>query len=463
MIIKNLEGIKKQVVFLSWSLWGGGQEKFLFYLAKHLNPAYFEPHVVYSNQPENRPVEPDPSISIHFLNLSSTAASLANTAGQQNRPVFQNILRHVFRRLPTSVKDKLKSYRNRIFSKFFNLLNPVPQSISADQEPLHSSEIILKSIFVSLTYAFALRKVLAQLRVDAVIVAMQEGPTIQAWLNKIHDTHNYISYLCIPESIYLAFLYREPEQLLVEKWLFENACRAAKTVIVPNEWMRADIEREFGIDHKSIRIIPNAIDCQQVLAMSEIPISGHINLSGKTVFVQLARLDPQKNHELTIESCDILRKKLDNFLILVIGDGTEKAKIKKMVYKRNLSNYIHFFGDMKNPYPYLKIARASILTSRFEASPLVLLDSLLLGAVPVCVDCIAGPRDILCDGKYGILVPPNDPNAFAEAMYRIATDDQLHYELKSLGMPRAFEFDISIFVKQWEEVLCSGNGSETHP
>src|SRR5208282_2428827 len=330
------------------------------------------------------------------------------------------------------------------------------------QEPLHTSGMISKSIVASLNYAFALRKVLSQLRKDAVIVAMQEGPTIQAWLNKIHDTHNYISYLCIPESIYLPLLYRDPEQLLVEKWLFTNACRAAKTVIVPNEWMCADIENEFGIDHKSIRIIPNAIDCQQVLNMSTIPISGHISLSGKTLFVQLARLDFQKNHELMVEACDILRKKLNNFLILVIGDGTERAKIEKMVHERKLSNYIQFLGDMKNPYPYLKIARASILTSRFEASPLVLLDSLLLGAVPVSVDCIAGPCDILEHGKYGILVPSNDPNAFAEAMYRIATDDQLHNKLKSMGMQRAFEFDISIFVKQWEEVLCSDDNSETH-
>jgi glycosyltransferase involved in cell wall biosynthesis len=461
MTIKKSEQTKKQVVFFTWSLWGGGQEKLLLYLAKHINPAYFEPHIVYSNQPENRPVEPELSITTHCL-MNSTAPSSANTSGQQNRHGFQSMLSRIFHRLPTSVKDKLRSYRNRIFSKFFNLLNPVPQLISADQKLLHTSGMISKSIVVSLNYAFALRKVLSQLSSSAIIVAMQEGPTIQAWLNKIHDTHNYISYLCIPESIYLPFLYRDPEQLQVEKWLFTNACRAAKTIIVPNDWMRTDIEKEFGIDHKSIRIIPNAIDCQQVLNMSAMPMSGHINLSGKTVFVQLARLDFQKNHELMVEACDILRNKLNDFLILVIGDGTERVKIEKMVYERNLSNYIKFLGDMKNPYPYLKIARASILTSRFEASPLALLDSLLLGAVPVSVDCITGPRDILDHGKYGILVPPNDPNAFAEAIYCIATDDQLHDKLKSQGMPRAFEFDISNFVKQWEEVLCSGNNSETH-
>ena len=432
------------------------------YVAKHLNPAYFEPHIVYVNQPENRPVDPDPSISIHCLNLNSTVPSLANTASQENRHNFRSILHRVFRILPTNVKDKLKSYRNIILSKIFNFLNPVPQLISADKEPLHTSGTISKSIVVSLYYTFALRKVLSQLRSDAIIVAMQEGPTIQAWLNKIHNTHNYISYLCIPESIYLPFLYRDPEQLLVEKWLFTNACRAARTVVVPNEWIRADMENEFGIDHKSIQIIPNAIDCQRVLAMSAIPISGHSNLTGKIVFVQLARLDFQKNHELMVEACEILRKKLNNFLILVIGDGTERAKIEKMVHEKQLDDYIQFWGDMKNPYPYLKIARASILTSRFEASPLVLLDSLLLGAVPVCVDCIAGPREILDHGKYGILVPPNEPNAFADAMYRVATDDQLHGELISLGIPRAFEFDISIFVKQWEEVLCSGNNSGVH-
>jgi glycosyltransferase involved in cell wall biosynthesis len=453
-MIKILRRTKKQVVFVTWKLWGGGQEKITHYLAHHLDRTYFEPHVIFSIPQENIPVEYDPSIQIHCLGSTSTPAG--NTVAQRNRPIHQSIFRRCLRRMPVSYKAKLRTYLNRRFADFHNLLNPVPRLASQDiQEVLLTLGVISKSISTPLTYSFALRKILSNLREDAIIVPMQEGPTIQVWISCIYLTHNYISYLCAPESIYLPFLYPEREQLLVEKWLFANACRAAKTVIVPNEWICADMEKEFSLDRKSIRIIPNPIDCQQVLDMSAMPISQPIDFSGKTIFVQLARLDPQKNHELMVAACDILRKKLDHFLILVIGDGTERSKIEKMVKKKNLSNHIHFLGDLGNPYPYLKIARASILTSRFEASPLALIDSLLLGAVPISVDCIAGPRDTLDNGKYGILVPPADPKAFADAMYRIAVDDQLYYDLRSIGMRRALEFDISIFVKQWGEVLIS--------
>jgi glycosyltransferase involved in cell wall biosynthesis len=78
---------------------------------------------------------------------------------------------------------------------------------------------------------------------------------------------------------------------------------------------------------------------------------------------------------------------------------------------------------------------------------------MLCGAVPIATDCIAGPRELLWDGKYGILVPPNDPESFARAMYQIATDDILFNRLRENALEWAWRFNTPRVVKEWEELI----------
>ena len=427
---------KQQILFLEYILWGGGQEKVTYYLAHYLNRKLFEPHIAYLIQREV-PVTFDPSIPIYFLEPGEPDIPILQHTAKQNENKV-NIRKFFVRFIPS----KLKAFVRKI------VIGPPPLS------PKVSFHMGLAEAEAGYNpYLTKLLDVLSKMDDDVIIISFQEGPTVLAWLNQIHNRHRYISFLCAPESIHFKLLFQAHERYLTEKWMFSNACKSANYVTVPNQWIRDDMINEFDLEAKKIKTIPNPIDRNMILQKAEAPVKLEVNIDGKTVFVQLARMDPQKNHDLTVEACDILRRKYENFILLIIGDGSEKDRIQSLIKERQLENHILLLGAMENPYPYLKLARASILTSNFEASPLALIDSMSLGTPPVSTDCIAGPAEQLDFGNCGLLVPPEDPTAFAEAMYRITIDDVLWHKFKTAGIEHTKKFDIQRFVDVWTNML----------
>lgn len=420
---------RQQILFIEHILWGGGQEKITYNLAHLLDPRKFECHIAYLNHRDNVPVSFDPCISIHCLD-----PLLQNEGISKAQAIRQNILKFV----PRGVTDRLK----RIIHKSGR--SNVVENASPPFDWYFS---------IYRNYLNGLREILSRMEENTLVVSFQETPVILAWLNQIYANNKYISFLCVPESIYLPFLFPDKDRYQFENWIFGNACRGSARVTVPNDWIGNDMQNQFDVPLSRIRKIYNPIDCASILKQSEIGYDLIVDHQVTTLFVQLARLDLQKNHDLTVQACEILRQRYDNFVVCLIGDGSEKERIQKLVVEKGLQKHIIFLGALANPYPYLKKARASLLTSSFEASPLTLVESMYLGAVPISVDCIAGPAEQLGQGRFGILTPPNDSVAFADAMYRIATDDALWSKLRLEGMENAVNYDIANFIRIWNDML----------
>jgi len=73
-------------------------------------------------------------------------------------------------------------------------------------------------------------------------------------------------------------------------------------------------------------------------------------------------------------------------------------------------------GFVANPYPYIRRASVFVLASRAEGLGLALLEALTLGVPCVATDCPSGPREILQEGRLGILVPIGDHDTLAQAI-----------------------------------------------
>ena len=83
--------------------------------------------------------------------------------------------------------------------------------------------------------------------------------------------------------------------------------------------------------------------------------------------------------------------------------------------------------DVKELYSNTSILA---LSSRYEGLPMVLLESQAAGIPAVSFACKCGPRDIIEDGRNGLLVPEGDTGGFADALLRLMTDDALR---KAMG------------------------------
>jgi glycosyltransferase involved in cell wall biosynthesis len=104
--------------------------------------------------------------------------------------------------------------------------------------------------------------------------------------------------------------------------------------------------------------------------------------------------------------------------LVILGQGRQEARLKKLCLELGIAEHVDFPGFSNNPYAWLKRADLFVLSSLWEGSPNVLTEALAIGTPVVSTDCQSGPREVLQDGKYGELVPLQDPEAMAAAMMR---------------------------------------------
>jgi glycosyltransferase involved in cell wall biosynthesis len=137
-------------------------------------------------------------------------------------------------------------------------------------------------------------------------------------------------------------------------------------------------------------------------------------------------------------------------MLMVLGDGPERATLETRIAKWGLSDSVRLFGHCDNVYSYLRCADLFIHTCQFEGFGYTLLEALACGVAVVSIDCPYGPREILGDHEYGILVRPDDPAALAEAILGLLTDSTQRKAMAARGLERAKQLSIERMVKAYE-------------
>ena len=94
-----------------------------------------------------------------------------------------------------------------------------------------------------------------------------------------------------------------------------------------------------------------------------------------------------------------------------------------------------------------------LLSSRFEGFPMVLLEGAAMGLPLVSFDCHHGPSEIVRTGETGILVPPGDTDALADAVIRIIEDEELRRRLGAGAYARAEAFLPERVMDQWNSLF----------
>ncbi|WP_245798132.1 glycosyltransferase [Chromohalobacter japonicus] len=129
-------------------------------------------------------------------------------------------------------------------------------------------------------------------------------------------------------------------------------------------------------------------------------------------------------------------------VLLGKGKGDEEANLRAMIEDMGLAERVILPGYQTNPYPFIRNAKALILTSDAEGLPRALIESLLLDTPVVSVDCPSGPREILSGELADFLVPLEDETALADAIARMDANPvrvtEAHYRpfLKETVLPQ---------------------------
>jgi glycosyltransferase involved in cell wall biosynthesis len=138
------------------------------------------------------------------------------------------------------------------------------------------------------------------------------------------------------------------------------------------------------------------------------------------VFVTAGRLVPQKDHETMIRALAIHRRH-GRGRLLILGVGPRHDALVDLVDRLNLTDAVEFLGFRSNALPLFRQADAFLLSSRCEGFGNVIVEALGCGTPVISTSCVHGPAEILDNGRYGVLVEPQNPAALARAMNEVAT------------------------------------------
>jgi glycosyltransferase involved in cell wall biosynthesis len=162
---------------------------------------------------------------------------------------------------------------------------------------------------------------------------------------------------------------------------------------------------DLDINFKSVRTIYNGFDFDDIrkrgLETVDLPTNNYI-ISPNAFRIQ-------KRYDVLLDAMKYIHS--DIKLVILANGGDE---LSKMIQDRDLEDRVIVLGFKKNPYPYIRNARLTVLSSDREGLPTVVIESLILGTPVVSTDCPTGPREILTGDLESYLVPTGNPKLLGE-------------------------------------------------
>ena len=198
----------------------------------------------------------------------------------------------------------------------------------------------------------------------------------------------------------------------------------------------------------------DAVRIPNGLRLSAIPQREKI--LGRMLFV--GRLESMKAVDILLTA---LKELPAHVHLRVVGEGSLRATLQRQAVTLDVADRVEFLGYVPTPDVYEEFARASVFCSpsRSEAFGNVFLEAQAAGCAVVATN-IQGIPDIVEDGVTGLLVPPEDPRALAQALSSVFDDTDLRKQLAQAGQKNAQKYDWSVIAERYGEVyegLISGD------
>jgi glycosyltransferase involved in cell wall biosynthesis len=200
-----------------------------------------------------------------------------------------------------------------------------------------------------------------------------------------------------------------------------------------------DVEREFKEaigQFRDMRVIYNPINVDQIREKAqEYTVK---RTKGRIQIVAIGSLISVKNHMRLLRSVELLVKEGLNFHLRILGKGNLQQKLQAFIDEKEMNNYVVLEGFVDNPYPILKAADIFVLSSLSEGLPTVVGEAMVLGVPVVSTNC-SGSREILDNGKFGVLTEQDEFSLY-EGIKQLADEGQrAYFSAKSLERAKIFD------------------------
>jgi glycosyltransferase involved in cell wall biosynthesis len=243
----------------------------------------------------------------------------------------------------------------------------------------------------------------------------------------IHD----LQYLYYPE-------YFPPTKLRWLKLMVPRSAEAARLILTPSAYTRRTVIDRLNIDPSIVITVPHGVSPREAKRGS-LPVRELYELEGPYLLYP-AITYPHKNHLVLLQGfARLLRTHPDATLVLTGAKGSTEVRIASFIRELGIEDRVRRLGHVpaEDLDALYHEASGLVFPSRFEGFGAPVLEAMSRGCPVIAANTTALPEVV---GEAGVLVSPDDPAAWGDAMADLMEDDEMRSRLAKLGTERARAF-----------------------
>ncbi len=218
---------------------------------------------------------------------------------------------------------------------------------------------------------------------------------------------------------------------------------------------------KFAVIHSGVNLedfSKNFVNSDELKRDLGIPITD-------SIVGTVGRLVEIKGHRYLLDAARLVLNKLPNVTFLLIGDGHLMTELINHASALGIKNKVIFGGWRGDVAQLINAFDIFVLPSLNEGMGRVLVEAMAMGK-PIVASDIGGIPDLVKDGTNGILFPPRDVHAMAEAIMKLLLDRELARKMGKEGERTSLNYDTGVMVKNierlYEDVLRGKGQAHFH-
>ncbi|HEU4329136.1 MAG TPA: glycosyltransferase family 4 protein [Roseiflexaceae bacterium] len=239
-------------------------------------------------------------------------------------------------------------------------------------------------------------------------------------------------------------------------WLFQalaqlegHNARNADAVLATSNYCRLAIERHYHVPSERLRVVPLGIDLPRWRTLA----TAQGERDGATILC-VARQYPRKHVADLLRAIPAVRKAIPNARTIIVGDGPEHAALRALAAELNLGDAALLTGALPDEQLRAMYRRADVfcLPSVQEGFGIVFLEAMASG-LPVVATRSAAMPEVIPHGEAGLLVPPGDSAALAEALIALLGSPARRAAFAEYGRSYVERFDWPVVAERFLDTV----------
>jgi len=232
---------------------------------------------------------------------------------------------------------------------------------------------------------------------------------------------------------------------IFKRLFFNFFLNLADNVMVNSIQFKRDLKKEFDVNATCIY---NPLNYNEILKNSKKKSKKIFTNKRQLKILNIGRFTDQKDQITFLKALNQI-KEIIKFEAIIVGRGKLHKDLLEYIERNDLTNFVKIINFVENPFTLLKQTELFILSSKYEGLPNVLLEALTLRKFIISSNCPTGPKEILLNGKGGLLFKVGNHNQLAKKILYYVKNKKKCLKMLRYAIQNLYRFDYQKNLKKY--------------